>query len=84
MVIRRGGIFRPLFRIAALTRSRLSRTEASGSPMTSSPGSPPVENTSTCTGNPATPLSPNVRIAAMFSIIHTPSFLLESIPDFQE
>jgi hypothetical protein len=49
-VIRRAGKEKPLFWMAERTRSRLSRTAASGSPTTLSAGRPPAVSTSTAIG----------------------------------
>ena len=50
-VTRSGGNGKPELRIAVRTRSRLSRTVASGSPTIVTPGSPGDTSTSTETGN---------------------------------
>jgi hypothetical protein len=58
----RRGNSRPEFRMALCTRSRLSRTLASGSPTMVMAGSPPSEtSTSTRTGKASTPKSAAVR-----------------------
>ena len=74
MVILRGCICLPLLMMAALTRSLLSRTETSGRPMISMPGIPLIPNTSTCTGNPFTPLTPKLSVLEMisFKVFHAP------------
>ena len=56
-VIRRSGQGRPLERMAARTRSRASRTAASGSPTMVKPGRPLETWTSTETGRPTAPIS---------------------------
>ena len=53
----RSGHVRPLERMAARTRSRASRTAASGRPTMVKPGSPLETWTSTETGRPTAPLS---------------------------
>ena len=54
-VTRVGGKGKPALRIAVLTRSRLSRTVASGNPTIVTPGRPPATSTSTETGIASTP-----------------------------
>ena len=61
-VIRLTGNFRPQAFTAARTRSRDSRTAASGSPTTSKAGSPPERAHSTTTPYPAIPLRPRERM----------------------
>ena len=56
-VMRCSGNSKPEFRIAARTRSRLSRTLASGRPTSTSAGRPNVTSTSTSTGMASTPNS---------------------------
>src|SRR5688572_20605326 len=56
-VIRRSGNSNPLFRIAARTRSRASRTAVSGRPTMSKPGSPLATSTSTDTSSVSRPHS---------------------------
>ena len=60
----------PLLRSAERTRSRLSLTDASGSPTTSKPGIPPLRSTSTATGKPFMPLMP--RLMTLASIVSPP------------
>src|SRR5690606_35030799 len=55
MVTRPRGISKPLFRKAARTRFRLSKTAVPGRPITSKAGRPGRRSTSTWTGWPSTP-----------------------------
>jgi hypothetical protein len=56
-VIRVCGNSNPEFWIAARTRSRDSRTAASGSPTTANEGSPELTSTSTVTSRASTPIN---------------------------
>ena len=60
-VIRCGGNSNPELRIALRTRSRLSRTLASGRPTIVNTGMPKDTSTSTCTGQASTPITAAVR-----------------------
>ena len=66
-VTRRNGQVSPLERSAARTRSRDSRTAASGSPTTVNPGSPFDTWTSTETGRPSTPTTTAEEIMAIMT-----------------
>ncbi|KAG1246950.1 hypothetical protein G6F65_020417 [Rhizopus arrhizus] len=65
-VIRPGGNSKPLFRMAARTRSRLSRTSVSGNPTTLKLGSPGPRCVSTRTACACNPLS--ARLARTASV----------------
>ena len=60
-VIRLTGNLAPQFFTAARTRSRASRTAASGRPTMSKAGSPPERKHSALTAYPAMPFSPRER-----------------------
>ncbi len=63
-MIRRAGNSYPEFRIAACTRSRASRTDASASPTIANPGSPGLMSTSTVTRRVCNPSIVNVLVRA--------------------
>ena len=63
-VIRRTGISYPEFRTAARTRSRASRTPASGSPTTAKVGMPGLTSTSTSTIEASSPMTAALRTRA--------------------
>ncbi len=80
-VMRLTGNVIPQFFTAARTRSRASRTAASGSPTMSKAGSPPDRKHSTLTSYPATPFRPRERVlittaAASFLLIRQMPALL--------
>src|SRR6476661_853595 len=66
-VMRCGGNWNPELRIALLTRSRLSRTLASGRPTIVKEGNPNDTSTSTCTAHASTPNTAAVRKQASTS-----------------
>jgi hypothetical protein len=64
MVIRRCGNLCPALTTAARTRSTDWRTTASGSPTTTTCGTPAAMSTSTSTMAPATPARPTDQVRA--------------------
>jgi len=71
-VTRRRGHDRPLERRAARTRSRDSRTAASGRPTTVNPGSPSDTCTSTATGRPTQPTTVAEAMTAILATTASP------------